>query len=112
MDNRRITFGVVATVCLAVAGGWYAIAQSESAHQQELDRLSNSSVISDDLEDISRKMRGEDARVVGERRDDPSKVPIVPITILLLIGVSSAGAAIAVRPREDLSPMPPDRPAG
>ena len=107
-DNRRAIFGWVAAACIAVAVIWAFVAKQNSDYQRQMDGLRNDVSASAHLENISRQMEGLDPLPVETVNTDPG-VPWTPIAILFLIGVASAGAAVAIRPA---GPMPPSHHGG
>lgn len=96
-DHRRLIFSLVAVACFAASGVWYLAAKAESDWRQKMDGLRNDVTASGDLRNISRQMQGLPPLPVDRVNTDPG-IPVLPITIIFLIGVTSAGAAIAIRP--------------
>jgi len=96
-DHRRLIFSIIAAVCILGAGVWYLTAKAESDRRRQLDSYASDMNVSPHLENINRRMQGLAPLPVKRINTDPG-IPTKSITILFLIGVASAGAALAIRP--------------
>ena len=97
-DHRRPILATISVVCILGAGVWWLAAEQQSREARRLDAMYEAVDVSDELLAINDQMAGRRPRATNPPRNTDPGVPVLPIVMLLMTGVGSGLAAIAIRP--------------